>query len=253
MSGPFSLAGRRVLVTGASSGIGRAIAVAISELGGEVVLVARDNQRLHDTLSALAGSGHSAESRDLAEVEAIPKWMKSVVNSSGPLSGLVHCAGVEEVAPIQFLSLNRFRRMQEVNINSALWLLKAFRQTGAHMANSSVVLITSIAGLVGQSGHAGYCATKGALIALAKAAAVELAAEGIRVNCVAPGWVEGTGITEHAGERLSEEQVEAIRAAHPLGAGRPCDVANAAAFLLSNAARWITGSTLVADGGYTAL
>jgi NAD(P)-dependent dehydrogenase (short-subunit alcohol dehydrogenase family) len=249
---PFNLSGRRIVVTGASSGIGRATAITASRLGAQVLLVARNKERLQDTLLALENPGHLVEPFDLVNTEAIPDWMKSVARKWGALSGLVHCAGVEEVSPLRFLSLERFRHMQEVNVDSALWLLKGFRQKGVCQPDGSVVLIASITGLVGQSGHTAYCATKGALIALAKAAAVELAPEGIRVNCIAPGFVEGTGMTNALGCRLTDDQITRFRSMHPLGAGSASDVANGVSFLLSEAARWITGTTLVIDGGYTA-
>jgi len=200
----------------------------------------------------LEGSGHFVEAYDLASVEGIPQWLKGIATRSGALSGLVHCAGLEDISPIRFLSLERLRGMQDVNVNAALWLLKGFRQKGVSASNGSVVLVSSITGLVGQSGHTAYCATKGALIALARAAAIELASESIRVNCVAPGWVDNTAMTESVCQRIPEDQVNRFKSMHPYGVGKPDDVAYGIAFLLSEAARWITGTTLVIDGGYTA-
>jgi NAD(P)-dependent dehydrogenase (short-subunit alcohol dehydrogenase family) len=252
MSNPFDLTGHRVLVTGASSGIGRATAITLNRLGAQVILVARNEERLQDTLDALEPPGHVIEPFDLTSIENIPQWMKNVAQRQGKLSGLVHCAGVEAISPLRFQTLEKFRSMHDINVTSALWLLKGFRQKGVSGPGGSVVLISSIAGLVGQSGHAAYCATKGALIALVRAAAVELAPEGMRVNCIAPGRVEGTAMTTAADGHLSEDQTAAIKALHPLDAGTVFDVANGIAFLLAEAARWITGTTLVIDGGYTA-
>jgi NAD(P)-dependent dehydrogenase (short-subunit alcohol dehydrogenase family) len=142
--------------------------------------------------------------------------------------------------------------METVNLTAALLLIKAFRQKGVFSPPSGIVLISSVAGIVGQAGHAEYCATKAALIAIAKSAALELAGDGVRVNCIAPGRVEETGMAENALRQMSPEQIEAIRRRQPLGAGKPGDIAHGAAFLLSDAARWVTGATLVMDGGYTA-
>ena len=180
MSNPFDLTGRRILVTGASSGIGRATAIVASRLGAQVTLVARNEERLQETLGALEHPGHVIEPFDLTCIENIPEWMKNVARRQGTFSGLVHCAGVEEVSPIRFLTLDKVRHMQDLNVTSALWLLKAFRQKGVCGPESSVVLISSITGLVGQTGHAAYCATKGALIGLARAAAIELAPQEIK-------------------------------------------------------------------------
>ena len=137
-----------------------------------------------------------------------------------------------------------------VNFTTAVMLVKAFRQKGCCSRGSSVVLLSSVAGLTGRPAISIYAASKAALIGFSKAAALELAPEGIRVNCVAPGYV-ATEMWGDVSETLTGEQFEAIRAMHPLGIGNPRDVAYPIAFLLAETGRWITGTTLVVDGGYT--
>jgi NAD(P)-dependent dehydrogenase (short-subunit alcohol dehydrogenase family) len=139
----------------------------------------------------------------------------------------------------------------KVNVESAMGLLKGYRQKGVNPGAGSVVLIASVLGLCGQPVQSIYSATKGAVLAMAKSAALELVRDGIRVNCVAPAIVE-TELVDRLRATMTPEQFQAVVAAHPLGLGQAKDVANAVAFLLGETGRWITGTTLTVDGGYTA-
>jgi NAD(P)-dependent dehydrogenase (short-subunit alcohol dehydrogenase family) len=139
-----------------------------------------------------------------------------------------------------------------INYESAVALTAAFSKKRSHQAGSSIVLVASAAGVVGLAGSTAYSGSKGALIAFARSAALELAGSGIRVNCVAPAYVR-TEMLEQTLNTLTPEQLEArIAATQPLGLGTPLDVAHAIAFLLADTGRWITGSVLAVDGGYTA-
>lgn len=252
MLNPMDMTGRRVMVSGASSGLGRATAILLSQLGAQLILVARHRDRLEQTREMLTGTDHCVVERDLgADIESIPKWMKEVVETTGPLDGLVHCAGVISVSPLRVLSLARLTEIMNVNFNAAVLLTKGFRQRGISAGPGSIVLLSSVAGLIGQRGLTAYCASKGAMIALVRSAALELADENIRINCVAPGLIETEMGSQHE-ENLPDEKVAQLRQGHPLGVGRAVDVANAVAFLVADTGRWITGSTLVVDGGYLA-
>jgi NAD(P)-dependent dehydrogenase (short-subunit alcohol dehydrogenase family) len=249
----LDLSGQTALVTGASSGIGRETAVLLSELGARVVLNGRDETRLNDTLTRLHGDGHRVEAFDLAAaVDQIPAWIRSIAGHVGPLSALAHCAGVHLQRPLRMLDAARFEEVQRINVTTAVMLAKGLRQKGCFPSSgSSIVLLSSVTGLVGQPGITAYAASKSALLGVCRCLALELAPDKLRVNCVAPGMVR-TEMAEQMFQSLSPEQVAAIEAAHPLGFGKPRDVANAVAFLLSEASSWITGSTLTIDGGYTA-
>lgn len=248
---PFHMAGQTVLVTGASSGIGRAACIVLSRLGARLVLSGRDRERLNLTLRSLDGCDHLIEPFDLTELEDIPSWLKSVGEKSGPLGGLVHCAGTQITVPLRLTTAQKVAELMGVHACAAIALARGFRQKEVCARGSSIVLVSSVMGLVGQPGRCAYSAAKGALVALTRSLAVELAREQIRVNCVAPGVVL-TEMTQDFFRTLTEEQVASVTAMHPLGLGTPEDVAYSIAFLLSGAARWITGSTLVVDGGYTA-
>ena len=251
MRNPLDLTGRSVLVTGASSGLGRSVCLLLSLLGAKVILVARDEQRLQSTRAEMDGTGHLIQPFDLSNIDEIPDWMRAIAGEAGHLSGLVHCAGVRFIHPLRVLPLTKWDELLRINLSSAVALTKGLRHNLVRADRSSVVYLSSVMALVGQQGLAAYSASKGALVSMAKSLALELAGEGIRVNCIAPGNIR-TEMTEQAAEQLqSTEQVHAIEAMHPLGPGEPRDVANAAAFLVSDMSRWITGQTLVVDGGYT--
>lgn len=243
----MDLSGRTILVTGGSSGIGRETALLLSQLNARVVLAARSADRLQQALKALEGEGHQAEALDVNDLDGIPGWIKNLTAKFGPLDGVVHSAGLYELTPLRALTAAKIDEILRVNLNAALMLAKGLRQKGCHAAAASLVLISSVAGLRGHAGLSVYAASKAALPGVTQSLAMELVRDGIRVNCVAPGLVA----TEMGGQ-VEQQTTDAaqVESAHPLGIGRARDVANGIAFLLSDAARWITGTTLTIDGGY---
>lgn len=251
MINPLQLESKTILVTGASSGIGRATAILLSQLGATVVAVGRNSARLEETIHSLQGGGHHAVIFDLGDLEAIPAWMAKVVDQAGPLDGLVHCAGIASLVPIRALNIAEVEQVMRINYFSAVALTKEFSRKRVHRKDGSIVLISSVAGVVGVPGRTAYSASKGALTAFARSAALELAGAGLRVNCIAPAYVR-TELYEATRASLTDEQLNALVAAQPLGLGEPLDVAHAVAFLLAPTSRWITGSVLAVDGGYTA-
>ncbi len=249
---PFSLAGKKILITGASSGIGKACAVELSKLGAQIVLVARNEDTLEKTRASLTGGEHHVEALDLKCGERLVSWLKEVVKRTGPIDGLIHCAGITKTMPLRGTSQELFSQIVSINLESAYFLSKAFRQRGVCNYPASLVFISSVAGVVGQAGLSAYCASKGALITLAKSLAIELAAEKIRVNVIAPGLIE-TPLVATEATTVPTMTLESVIARHPMGIGQPEDVAYAAAYLVSDAAKWVTGSTVIVDGGYTAI
>jgi len=247
---PLDLTGRTVLVTGGSSGIGRETAIVLSELGARVIVTGRNTQQLNATLQRMMPGDHATETFDLTDLDAVPAWVKTLAQRHGPLDGLVHSAGLRTTVALRGLSIQVLHETFRVNLDSAVMLAKGFRQKGCCGASASLVLFSSVAAIVGAPATAAYAASKGAVIGLTKSLASELAREGIRVNCIAPGMVQSE-MTDRFRRTLTDDQFAALVARHPLGLGTPWDVACAAAYLLSDAGRWMTGHSLVLDGGFS--
>jgi len=251
MINPMDLTGKTILITGASSGIGRETSVLLSQLGARLILVARNPERLQQTAERLEGINHQIEPFDLTNIDDIPHWLRNVATKAGPINGLVHCAGIHSAMPLRVQKSTDVRQVMLINYEAAVSLLTGFRHRKVAAPDSSIVLLSSVMGLVGQPGISAYGASKGAIIALTKSASLELARESIRVNCIAPAFVQ-TEMAQELRDTVTVEQFKAIEQMHPLGIGTALDVAYAIAFLLADTARWITGSTFVVDGGYTA-
>ncbi|MBV2188990.1 SDR family NAD(P)-dependent oxidoreductase [Providencia rettgeri] len=245
------LQNKKILITGASSGIGRAIAEYFSSQGAQLVITGRNELRLNETFQQLMGEGHHQIIADITNPDNIQNLLKSTVQLIGPLDGVVHCAGVQKTLPLQALKEEQFDEIFSTNVKSAQFITKELRRKGNYNEGCSLVYLSSVAGVCGEPAITTYSASKSALMGLAKSAAIELARNKIRVNCIAPGPVE-TEMTIAFSKKLTTEQLQIIERNHPLGIGKAEDVAYAAAYLVSNLARWVTGTTLFVDGGYSA-
>jgi NAD(P)-dependent dehydrogenase (short-subunit alcohol dehydrogenase family) len=244
--------GKKVVVTGASSGIGRAISIELSQNGAGLILVGRNQERLEKTASSLDTADYKIINLNLSNHSEIVPKIRELAKEKGRIYGLCHCAGIVETRPLSSYKVDGLNAMLDVNLIAGLELARAVsRRDIMEQDGGSIILMSSIYGRVGMPGQIGYAGSKGAVVAAARAMAIELARRNIRVNTLSPGFVK-TSMTEEAMAKLSELQVKKIEDAHPLGTGTPEDVARAAAFLLAPQNRWITGIDLVVDGGYTA-
>ena len=247
---PFSLKGKTILITGASSGIGQQCAIDCSKMGAKVLLIARNEERLKDTLSCLEGDGHGYYSFDLSETSSIKELVSTIITENGKLSGFLHCAGMEVTKPLQLLTPEDFEELFKVNALSAFEIVRHLSSPKRLASGGSIVFVSSITAVVARIGLAAYSASKGALLGSARVIASEFSKRGIRVNCVSPGTVL-TPMMERFLSGLSEENYKKRVDAFPLGLGQPSDISNACVYLLSDASRWMTGQNLIIDGGYT--
>jgi NAD(P)-dependent dehydrogenase (short-subunit alcohol dehydrogenase family) len=247
MYNPFSLENKTILVTGASSGIGKATAIECAKMGAKVVITGRNAERLQETFEQLEGDGHLQITADLNDERQIA----ALVEKLPELQGIVHCAGIAVNKPFKFVKQEEFNRLMQTNFYAPVFITQQLYKSKKLPKSSSVVFISSIATFTVGLGDSMYAASKGAVNAFAKVMAVELAKQRIRVNFIQPGVVN-TNIFE-AGT-LTEEQLKETESKYPLGRfGEPEEIAHAAIYFLSDASSWTTGAGLVVDGGFTLL
>lgn len=240
---PFSLQGKTVLVTGASSGIGQAIAVACSRMGATIVATGRNIQKLEITKEALEGEMNLVISADLTKADDI----KNLAVQTPKLDGIVHCAGIGHRMPAKLLTTVEVEKVMNSNFMSAVSLQTELMSAKKLNKASSIVFVASAAPKMPAYGNAAYTASKAAIIGYAKCLALELAPRGIRVNCICPAMVWTDLIMQ---EGVGKEELELAQQKYPLKRyGQPEDVANLAIYLLSDASQWMTNSCIDITGG----
>ena len=242
---PFSLEGKTLLVTGASSGIGRGICVDCAKMGAKVHLMARNEERLNETLSQMEGEGHEIHIADLCSTDDI----NSLVESLPVIDGVVLCAGIIKTMPVKNINEEAMTEIFNANIMGDIKLCSRLLKRKKLSHGGSVVFISSVSTFNVKVGNSLYSATKGAVNSFAKAMALEVSKQNMRVNCIQPGFVPSSILSSGAIEE--DEFLKFYAERHPLGFGTPTDIANCCIYLLSDAARWVTGSIFTIDGGYT--
>lgn len=242
----FSLNDKTVLITGASSGIGKAVAQQCAAAGASCIVTGRNKLRLEETLSSLDGEVHSMFLCDLTNSEDI----ENLVQSLSKVDGVVCCAGIVETKLLKFSDENDLRRLFDVNAISTITLISRLVKLKKLKRESSIAIVSSISGVkCGYIGGSIYGATKGALEGFIKGTALELAPQKIRVNTIVPGMVETALLKDSS---IDEEQQKIDMQKFPLKRyGKPEEIGFAAVYLLSDATKWMTGSAIVIDGGYT--
>ena len=243
MYNPYSLDGKTILITGASSGIGRATAIECSKLGANLILTARNEERLKSTLDTLEGIGHKMIVADLT----LPADLECLVNSLPKLDGLVNDAGIVMSKPIPFVKKEDVEKVLEINTFAPIMLTKSILKKKLMSNQSSIVMVSSLAAITFAPGNSVYGISKSAIKTFAEYCAVETACKGIRVNSVLPGMVN-TEMTRNLS--FSSEELEADKNHYPIKRyGNPEEIAWAIIYLLSDATKWVTGTQIIIDGG----
>lgn len=250
---PFSLEGKNIVVTGASSGIGRQCAIDCSRMGAKVVLIARNVERLQETLYAMEGEGHMIVPYDLTDLDDLSTLTASVVERMGRMDGMVHCAGISTVLPLKLLDVSTMEHFFRTNVYSAVQLTRSFCGVkNVNKQGASIIFISSIMACVGENAKSIYSLTKGALVSGVRSLAVEYAKKNIRFNSISPGAIE-TNINAEQSYMKDPDKRKSFEAKHLLGLGHTSDISYACIYLLSDASRWVTGQNLIVDGGYTSI
>lgn len=240
---PFSLEGKTILVTGASSGIGQGIAILVSKMGASVIISGRNRVKLENTLSQMTGGNNMIITADLTKIEDIA----TLADRVSPLDGIVHCAGLGHRKPAKMISQEDIETVMQANFTGAVLLQAALLTKKKVKKNSSIVFVGSIASWSPSFGNSIYSASKGAIISYAKCLALELAPRRIRVNCISPAMVWTDLIMQ---EGVDKEHLKADEQNYPLKRyGTPEDIANLAVYMLSDASTWMTGSNVNITGG----
>lgn len=243
MHNPFSLEGKTVLVTGSSSNIGRKIAIRCADMGAKVIVAARNEDRMKETVAALSGEGHQYVAVDLSSAESIA----ALAEAMPVLDGVVMCAARFDSTPVKNIKRELVQEMFDTNTFANFDLVQKLLKQKKVAKGGAIVFISSVASMRPYKGNSLYSATKGAINSFSKVLATELGAKQIRVNCIHPGIVRrDEGVREGA---LTVEQQRAEMERFPLGMGETDDIAYASVYLLSDVSKWVTGIDLIVDGG----
>lgn len=248
---PFSLAGKHIVISGASSGIGRQCAISCAAMGAKLSLLGRNLERLNETLNSLEGAGHLLYQIDLSIDQDVKTAVGKIVAENGRIDGLLNVAGVSTTLLLKSVSDKKMDEFFRANVFSAYSLTREVCRMGHFSQNGgSIVFFSSVMGSFGETGKSLYAMTKGALQSGARSLACELAPKQIRVNTISPGAII-TPINENLPHIADPEKRKSLEGMHLLGLGETEDVANACIYLLSDASRWVTGINLFVDGGYS--
>lgn len=249
----LTLQDKNIIITGASSGIGRECAILASKIGGRVILIARNKEKLENTLSSMSGKDHIVLVNDVTDYESLKNSLSEIIDTDLKcINGIVHCAGREMTKPFFLTKAEHFRELLEVHLIAGLEIIRfCSKKDYIPEEGASYVFISSIMAELGSAGLSSYCASKSAITSTVKALALELASKKVRINSVEPGCVT-TDLLSKRFSKMSSEEIEAIIKQHPLGLGTPNQVANVVCFLLSDLSNWITGTNIAVDGGYSA-
>jgi len=249
MINPMNLEGKKILVTGATGGIGRETALQLSRLGASLVICGRNEETLGEVLKELDGEGHSVCVMDLDDVDSLEEIVKNLVKEFGAFNGFVHCAGISQMRPLKMTKRNNLIDSMNPNFFAFIEIVRCLAKKGSFEDEGSIVAISSTASIQGKQSKVCYSASKAALDSAIRCLVCDLKKRKIRVNSIMPCWVNTRMYKGYIDRYPDTFEVQEIKEKQYMGVTEPIEVANTAAFLLSDAAKTITGTSILIDGG----
>ena len=246
------LQNKNILITGVSSGIGKECAFRCYEEGAKVHLLGRNERSLKEIYAQLNDNNNSISVLDLQDFERYQNIIENIVTTHGKIDGFIHSAGYQITLPISAMNYQMYLDIFSVNTISAFEFIRLLsKKNYGNLSCMSIVLIASVMSIIANPALTAYCASKAALVGGAKALALELANNKIKVNCVSPGYLEDTKMMTELDEILSNQELDNLKKGYPLGLGSTNDITALCLFLLSDESKWITGQNIIIDGGYS--
>lgn len=249
MINPMDLTGKRILVTGATGGMGRETSILLSKLGARVVLCDLFEDPLQKTFEQLEGEGHAKYILNLNDLESIESLVKTMVEEGGPFNGFAHCAGIAPLRPLKMTKTSDIINVMNANLFSFIEIVRCITVKNRFADEGSIVAISSTASIQGKQSKVAYSASKAGLDGAIRCLVCDLKKKKIRVNSVMPCWVNTRMYTAYLDRYPDTFEVQEIKEKQYMGVTEPIEVANTIAFLLSDAAKTITGTSILIDGG----
>lgn len=242
--------GKKILVVGASSGIGRNTAILVNKLGAEVILISRNSEKLKDTYYQLSGENNRYYLYDLSNIEGIEELSKVVVKENGAFNGIAYCAGKRVMKPLNMLKNNFLHDIMKVNLYAFIEIVRCFSKKNNYIEGMSIIGLSSVASDIGDKGNIAYCTSKSAMNGAVRAMAKELAYKKIRINTIKPGFIKTDMYADYVNSVGEDMANSHILNRQYLGLGSPSDISYMIAYLLSDLSKFMTGTEIAVDGGY---
>ena len=249
MINPMDLSGKKILVTGSTGGMGIETSIQLSKLGGRIVISGRNEEKLRQLYDRLEGAGHSILVLDLNEPDSIEGSIKKLITEYGPFNGFVHCAGIAPMRPLKMTKTENIVNVMNANLFSFIEIVRCITKKGCFVEGGSIVAVSSTASIQGKQSKVAYSASKAALDGAIRCLVCDLKKKKIRVNSVMPCWVNTRMYQTYIDKYPDTFEIQEIKEKQYMGVTEPIEVANTIAFLLSDAAKTITGTSILIDGG----
>lgn len=249
MNDLLDFSGKQILITGASTGIGKETSILLSKLGAKIIMVSLYESELIEAMACLNGSKHNYYEYDLNKIEGIELFLKEIILKNGPVDGFVHCAGIGAVRPLNLSKYDFMLKVMNINFFSFVEIIRCLTKKNAFNPGMNIVGISAVGAFLGNSSKTAYCSSKAAMNSATRCLAKELANKKIRLNTVAPGVTKTAMMDDFSSMDIGSDEYRSIIQRQYLGICQPVDIANTIVFLLSDLSRMITGSCIGVDGG----